>query len=488
MLRASAPRLRPPGGARRGARGSCESAGLSPASLGRGSANSLVPSRDASSRSCGRRGWPPKGTVFPGSAPLTPAGLSPRGTEWPAPSSSLPPSVAFSARASDSAGHWGRRRSKFLLGPRCAVKMAGPGRSEPGQPLQPPFGVPGLMLAPKAARLLPGLGARLHGGHGPQSPASVRRSAAGMTGPASGGSRAPAGTGARCRWSPSRWTHGGKSRPEGGADTWAARPRPATAATAAATSSAGAVSLANFPLRPRYAPAGSWIFIRRGLGLRPRPARQSRARGGVCALPRPRLPGADPAVPTAVRAVCGWSLDNLGVDRRDGFCHDRPRCALWGWGPGSFTPSLLLGTGGFFMQCALSEASFELVKPLLPTLPECWQPAGEGTPRPSASRRVRGGFAGERGSGALLGIVRKMVLEAWRCGRSGMTAVHSRWWGWTGGSRGGGTREPKGAGTRGVGTRAGGKKGVSSCLSWGTWGSVSFLTWRVGFRSQRGFC
>ena len=88
------------------------------------------------------------------------------------------------------------------------------------------------------------------------------------------------------------------------------------------------------------------------------------------------------------------------------------------------------------MQRALSEASFELAKPLLPTLPECGQPAGEGTRRPSASRRVRGDFAGGRGSDVLLGTVRTTVLEAWRCGRNGMTAVHSRWWGWTGGQPG----------------------------------------------------
>lgn len=41
-----------------------------------------------------------------------------------------------------------------------------------------------------------------------------------------------------------------------------------------------------------------------------------------------------------------------------------------------------------------------------------------------------------------------------------MTAVHSRWWGWTGVSRGTGTREPKGARARDVGTWAGGKKGL----------------------------
>lgn len=138
------------------------------------------------------------------------------------------------------------------------------------------------------------------------------------------------------------------------------------------------------------------------------------------------------------------------VGLRSGFLH--PESALGNW-------------GRFFTQRALSEASFELAKPLLPTLPECGQPAGEGTRRPSASRRVRGDFAGGRGSGVLLGTVRTTVLEAWRCGRNGMTAVHSRWWGWTGGSRGRGTREPKGARARGVGTRAGGKKRVSSRLS-----------------------
>lgn len=50
------------------------------------------------------------------------------------------------------------------------------------------------------------------------------------------------------------------------------------------------------------------------------------------------------------------------------------------------------GTEGS-LYSALSEASFELVKPLLPTLPECGQPVARGL-WPSASRRVRGGAAG----------------------------------------------------------------------------------------------
>lgn len=116
----------------------------------------------------------------PGSALVE---LSPRAAEWLAPGSSsltcsrsLPcagPLLGAAPALVTWPGAEGGGAASFLSGRGAQSRWLGQAAPAPGQPLRPPFGPRGLMLAPKAALLPPELGTRLRRGRRPLCPASV---------------------------------------------------------------------------------------------------------------------------------------------------------------------------------------------------------------------------------------------------------------------------------------------------------------------------